>query len=166
MTPDDLESVCELLLEQSIFSAGQWGIDKAAAKGRLPASFVPRHWAAATDKARVELCKLAEMQLEQYVPTRTSMRDASLVSVVFGQGATSRYDFKHGRASISLVPAFPIVRKHGSAGASSGKILLEAAFLGSGTRIRTHHWRGSWKDAKRRMRFCPSYLSASRWRNS
>jgi hypothetical protein len=57
---------------------------EAAAKGRLPAGFVPRHWGAAPDAARVELCKLAEMQLELYADEDLHR---FLVGVVFGEGA-------------------------------------------------------------------------------
>ncbi len=81
---EDLESVCELLLEQKTFRASQWGMAEAAAKGRLPASFVPRHWAAAQDADRLEMCMLAEMQLEQYADEDLHR---FLVSVVFGNVA-------------------------------------------------------------------------------
>lgn len=82
--PEDLESVCELLLEQNTFRASQWGMAEAAAKGRLPASFLPRHWVAAPDTERFELCKLAEMQLEQYADEDLHR---FFVGVVFGDGA-------------------------------------------------------------------------------
>lgn len=82
--PEDLESVCELLLEQNTFRASQWGMAEAAAKGRLPASFVPRHWAAAHDADRIEMCKLAEMQLEQYADEDLHR---FFVGVVFGDVA-------------------------------------------------------------------------------
>ena len=45
---------------------------------------MPRHWGAATDEARVELCKLAEMQLEQYADEGLHR---FFVGVVFGDGA-------------------------------------------------------------------------------
>jgi hypothetical protein len=82
--PEDLESVCALLLEQNAFRAGQWGMNEAAAKGRLPAGFVARHWDAAGDAARVELCKLAEMQLEKYADEDVHR---FLVGAAFGEGA-------------------------------------------------------------------------------
>jgi hypothetical protein len=82
--PEDLESVCEFLLEQNAFRSSQWGMDRAAAKGRLPASFVPRHWVAAGDDAKVQLCELAEMQLEQYGDEDLHR---FVIAVVFGEGA-------------------------------------------------------------------------------
>ena len=81
---EDLESVCELLLEQNTFRASQWGMAEAAAKGRLPASFVPRHWDAAQDADRLEMCLLAEMQLEHYADEDLHR---FLVSVVFSDVA-------------------------------------------------------------------------------
>jgi hypothetical protein len=82
--PEDLASACEFLLEQNSFRADQWGMPEAAAKGRLPANFVPRHWAPAPDAARIELCKLAEMQLEQNADEDLHR---FLVGVAFGDGA-------------------------------------------------------------------------------
>jgi hypothetical protein len=81
---EDLEAVAELLLDQNLFRADQWGMAQAAAQGRLPASFVARHFVDAADAARVELVKLAEMQLEQYADEDLHR---FLIGIAFGGGA-------------------------------------------------------------------------------
>ena len=105
-------------------------MDKAAAKGRLVTSFVPRHWVAAPDSGRVELCKLAEMQLEQYADEDLHR---FFVGVVFGGGSTGGSASSMDR-SISLVPAFRSY-KHGSAAHPAG---IFGALFWFGTCIRTH----------------------------
>lgn len=64
--PEDLVALCDFLLETGAFQADRWGMPDVAKEGRLPASFVPRHWSKADERGKVELCKFAEMQLEQY----------------------------------------------------------------------------------------------------
>ena len=80
----DLEAVAELLLDQNLFRADQWGMTQAAAQGRLPASFAARHFVDTADAARVELVKLAEMQLEQYADEDLHR---FLIGIAFGGGA-------------------------------------------------------------------------------
>src|SRR5579872_3681646 len=82
--PEELSELCDFLVREGVFSASQWGMADNTKEGRLPPEFVPHHWRAASESARVELCKLAEMQLGQYA-------DESLhrfmVSVAFGDEA-------------------------------------------------------------------------------
>jgi hypothetical protein len=66
VSPEELTSLCEYLLEQGAFKASQWGMSDVAKAGRLPVDFVPRRWSEAEDQARVEMCKVAEMQLLEY----------------------------------------------------------------------------------------------------
>jgi hypothetical protein len=63
--PEELDRFCGFLVERGEFNAGQWGMSDAARPGHVPASFVPCHWPDASAAARIELCKFAEMQLEQ-----------------------------------------------------------------------------------------------------
>jgi hypothetical protein len=79
--PEELVQFCEFLLENDAFSAGQWGMPDIAKEGRLPPTFVPRHWADANEATRVEMCKFAEKQLENYADEELHR---FLVSVVFG----------------------------------------------------------------------------------
>lgn len=64
--PDDLAEACRYFLEQGVFAADQWGMSDAARPGRLPIDFVPKSWNAANERGRVEMCKVAEMQLEAH----------------------------------------------------------------------------------------------------
>ncbi|HLK67731.1 MAG TPA: hypothetical protein VKU19_30075 [Bryobacteraceae bacterium] len=84
--PAELAALCEFLLERGEFRAEQWGMSDVAKAGRLPADFVPLHWNQANDTVRVELCRMAEMQLEEY-PDRKLHR--FLVNVVFGDESFS-----------------------------------------------------------------------------
>jgi hypothetical protein len=79
--PEELVQLCRFLLDNGAFSAGQWGMPDIAKEGRLPPTFVPRHWADASEATRVEMCKFAETQLENYGDEELHR---FLVSVVFG----------------------------------------------------------------------------------
>ena len=82
--PEELDALGGFLLERGEFRADQWGMEDAAKQGRVPATFVARRWAQATQAARVELCKFAEMQLDQYADEDLHRY---LVNVAYGAGA-------------------------------------------------------------------------------
>jgi hypothetical protein len=52
-----------------------------AKQGSMPADFVPKHWANANEKGRIELCRFAEMQLEEYADEQIH---CFLVGAAFG----------------------------------------------------------------------------------
>ena len=79
--PEELVQLCEFLLENGAFRVDQYGMSDIAKEGRLPPTFVPRHWADANEATGIELCKFAETQLENYADEELHR---FLVSVVFG----------------------------------------------------------------------------------
>jgi hypothetical protein len=66
LSPDGLDQLGAFLIETGAFQISQFGLSDAAQPGRMPADFVPRHWNAANREARIELCKFAGLQLENY----------------------------------------------------------------------------------------------------
>ena|SRR5579872_1791302 len=79
--PEDLVPLCELLLDNGKFTRNQYGVSDVAKEGRLPPTFVPRHWHNANEKTRIELVNFAETQLENYGDEELHR---FLVGVVFG----------------------------------------------------------------------------------
>jgi hypothetical protein len=79
--PEELVLLCEHLLHEGKFRVDQWGMPDVAKEGRLPPSFVPLHWPNANEATRVEMCKFAETQLENYADENLHR---FLVSIVFG----------------------------------------------------------------------------------
>ena len=138
-TPEELVEFCEYLLERGDFRADQWGMPDIAKEGRLPVDFVPRHWAQAKPEARKELCRVAEMQLEQY-GDETLHR--FLVNAAFGQEAqlvheqvwSSLYRWYgrsgQGRMGPLLINAQALDRFFGSVAAF---VPVLTRFLGGGT---------------------------------
>jgi hypothetical protein len=136
--PEELVSLCEFLLERGEFRAEQWGMTDIAKEGRLPPDFVPRHWVMASQSARVELCRVAEMQLEQYADEDLHR---FLVNVVFGdesfpvqeQAWTCVYRWyersDQGRMGPLLIKAEPLQRFFGSVAAF---VPILTRFLGDG----------------------------------
>src|SRR6185369_2051808 len=66
LSPDSLEHLGIYFLEHGVFCADQYGMRDIAKQGRMPADFVPKNWAGADEKGRIELCRFAECQLEEY----------------------------------------------------------------------------------------------------
>jgi hypothetical protein len=134
----ELVELCEFLLERGEFRAEQWGMTDIAKEGRLPPDFVPRRWGWATEATRVELCKVAEMQLENYADEDLHR---FLVNVVFGdeeftvqeQAWTSLYRWygrlSHDRMGPLLIKAETLRRFFGSAAAF---VPILTDFLGGG----------------------------------
>lgn len=85
LPPEGLERLGAWLLKQEVFRAEQYGMNDVAKQGRMPPDFVPRHWNAAGDSLRHELCRFAEMQLDQY-PDEALLR--FLVSLAFQAGGS------------------------------------------------------------------------------
>jgi hypothetical protein len=136
--PEELVSLSEYLLERGDFRAEQWGMSDIVKEGRLPPDFVPRHWAMATQAARLELCKVAEMQLEQYGDEDLHR---FLVNVAFGEEAFEVQDQAwtclyrwygrsgQGRMGPLLIQAEPLRRFFGSVAAF---VPILTRFLGDG----------------------------------
>jgi len=66
LPPEGLERLGAWLLDHHVFRAEQYGMSDIAKQGRMPPAFVPRHWNGAGDPLRRELCRFAEMQLDNY----------------------------------------------------------------------------------------------------
>jgi hypothetical protein len=66
LLPDALDQLGAFLIGNGAFSMNQFGLSDTAQEGRMPADFVPRHWAAANPKTRIELSRFAELQLKNY----------------------------------------------------------------------------------------------------
>jgi hypothetical protein len=66
LSADALDHLGAFLIETGAFQMSQFGLSDASQEGRLPADFVPRHWHAADPAMRIELCKFASLQLENY----------------------------------------------------------------------------------------------------
>jgi len=81
LPPDVLERLGLFFIENGAFSAGHWGMDAIAKQGRMPAGFVSKHWADADAATRVEFCKFAELQLNDYADEGLHR---FLVGLVFG----------------------------------------------------------------------------------
>jgi len=81
LTAESLERLGIYFLEHGVFRADQYGMRDIARQGRMPTDFVPRNWANADEKGRIELCRFAEMQLEEYADERLH---CFLVGVAFG----------------------------------------------------------------------------------
>jgi hypothetical protein len=81
LAPDSLERLGIYLLNHGVFRADQYGMRDVAKQGRMPADFVPGNWANADEKGRIELCRFAEMQLEEYADEKLH---CFLVGVAFG----------------------------------------------------------------------------------
>ncbi len=138
MTPEELVALCEFLLERGEFRADQWGMAETAKAGRLPPDFVPHHWMASNEPARIDLCKLAEMQLEQYGDEDLH---CFLVNVAFGeetfevqqQAWTSLFRWyrrtDHGRTPPLAIKAAALCRFFGSVEAF---VPILTGFLGDG----------------------------------
>jgi len=80
--PESLERLGVYFLDHHVFRADQYGMRDIAKQGRMPAGFVPKHWGARDDKDRIELCRFAGMQLEEYADENLHR---FLVGLAFGQ---------------------------------------------------------------------------------
>ena len=85
LPPEGLERLGAWLLDHHVFRAEQYGMSDIAKQGRMPPHFVPRHWTGAGDPLRKELCRFAEMQLDNYAD-EALLR--FLVSLAFQAGAS------------------------------------------------------------------------------
>lgn len=65
LPPVALNALGEFLIREGRFSMQQYGMNDAAAPGRMPPEFVPRYFETAGDTQRVEMIRFAEIQLEQ-----------------------------------------------------------------------------------------------------
>jgi hypothetical protein len=136
--PEELVLLCEHMLDNDLFRADRWGLPDVAKEGRLPPTFVPRHWPNASEATRVEMCKFAETQLENYADEQLHR---FLVSIVFGteefavqQQAWSCLYRWYGRSDHSgmgplLIEAASLKRFFGSV---MGFVPILARFLGNG----------------------------------
>ncbi|HTM49313.1 MAG TPA: hypothetical protein VL285_11545 [Bryobacteraceae bacterium] len=84
LAPDSLERLGVWFLRHGVFKAEQYGMRDIAKRGRMPPEFVPRRWEAADEKARIELCRFAEYQLEEYADEELLK---FLVSAAFAPGS-------------------------------------------------------------------------------
>jgi hypothetical protein len=66
LPPEGLDRLGAWLLDHDFFRAEQYGMNDIAKQGRMPPDFVARHWNAAGEPLRRELCRFAEMQLDNY----------------------------------------------------------------------------------------------------
>jgi hypothetical protein len=66
MAPEDLELVCDVLLEEGCFTMHQYGLKDAARVGGVRPDYVPKRFPLADNKARCELLGFAEEQLQNY----------------------------------------------------------------------------------------------------
>jgi hypothetical protein len=84
LPPDSLAHLGGWFLEHNVFRNDQFGMRDIAKKDRMPATFVPRHWDSADEKAQKELCGFAECQLED---SADEDLHRFLVKVAFGLGS-------------------------------------------------------------------------------
>jgi len=64
LPPETLSPVADFLLENGAFTMSQYGLKEAGERGAIPDGFVPSRFERADGKARLELLRLAEAQLE------------------------------------------------------------------------------------------------------
>lgn len=62
--PETLVEILWRLVRDQRLHGEQWGLDAAAQPGALPELFVEQAWATATDKVRMGLLRVAELQIE------------------------------------------------------------------------------------------------------
>jgi hypothetical protein len=85
LPPEGLNRLGAWLLDHADFRTEQYGMNDIAKQGRMPPDFVPRHWDGAGDPLRRELCRFAEMQLDNYAD-EALLR--FLVSLAFQSGSS------------------------------------------------------------------------------
>jgi hypothetical protein len=86
LTDAALDDLGAFLIQANSFRMSQFGLSDTAAKGRMPADFVPRHWSDADSGTRVELCRYAEAQLRDY---GDDALHHFLVGIAFAPGDTA-----------------------------------------------------------------------------
>jgi len=124
LPPERLEQLGVFLVENGVFSAGQWGMDAIAKADRMPAGFVSKYWTDSSDVMRVEFCRFAEMQLADYADEGLHR---FLVGVVFGTESvevvraawTSLFRWYGGMGPL-LIRAEALTRFFGSSGGFVG----------------------------------------------
>jgi hypothetical protein len=81
LKPHETAQVLDLLAERGWLKASAYGIDAASKRGAIPDSFVPSIFARASPETRLELCRIAEQQLDARHDPKLH---AFLLQTVFG----------------------------------------------------------------------------------